>query len=120
MFPLIFILIMPVRLHHLNITSYPSANLITKSLNYCVTFSNDHCVFKDLTTKRRTGLGKMHDGLYFLQPSHALLAASSPQFDIWHWRLGHTSHSRLVDLSREFSFISSSTNCECTVCPLAK
>ena len=88
-----------------------SVSQLTKSLKCLVSFYDSHCIFQDPTTKRTIGLGKVHDGLYFLQPSHALPAASSPLFDLWHWRLGHPSLSRLVDLTKEFPFIIASNKC---------
>lgn len=70
--------------------------------------------------KKTIGLGKVHDGLYFLQPYHVLLAASPPSFDTWNWQLGHLAQSRLVVLSKDFPFIIVLNNCKCIVCPLAK
>lgn len=117
----------PINFHLQNVFYIPSfkynflsVSQLTKSLRCLVSFYDSHCIFQDRTTKRAIGLGKVHDGLYFLKPSHALLVASSPLFDLWHWRLGHPSHSRSVDLSKEFLFITVSNKCKCTVCPIAK
>eukprot|EP00268_Persea_americana_P016234 TRINITY_DN17686_c0_g2_i1.p1 TRINITY_DN17686_c0_g2~~TRINITY_DN17686_c0_g2_i1.p1 ORF type:complete len:177 (-),score=16.56 TRINITY_DN17686_c0_g2_i1:466-996(-) len=68
------------------------------------------------------GMGKEHGGLYYYHltsSSTALTAHQHGQFDIWHYRLGHPSHSRLLALSKIVDGISISS-CHCDVCPLAK
>lgn len=53
-----------------------SVTQLTNSLNCIVIFPNNYCVFGNFAMNRTIGLGKVHDGLYFLQPSNALLVAS--------------------------------------------
>lgn len=77
------------------------------------------------------GLGKEKDGLYVLQlnanaadvsgpPSAAATSASPSLFDLWHYRLGHISDSRLSFLHHQDPIITVLSNFYCTTCPLAK
>ena len=80
-----------------------SVTQLTKSLNCLIIFSYSHCMFQDSARKKTIGLSKVYDGLYFLQHSHALLAASTLSFDIWYWRLGHLAQSTLVKTIKRLS-----------------
>ena len=101
-------------LHHvLYIPGFP-ANLlfiraITKALHCGVFFFPHHCVFQDLDTGRRIGLGRENGrGIYELvadslstgiQALFALSASSSSLHDslLWHCRLGHPSFVKLKE-----------------------
>ena len=80
-----------------------SISAITKALHCGVFFYPHHCVFQDLDTGRRIGLGRENGrGIYELvadspstglQALFALSASSSSLHDsfLWHCRLGHPS-----------------------------
>lgn len=101
-----------------------SVSKITKSLNCAVIFFPDFCVFQDLVSKQMIGLGKEHNGLYYyyptIFPTVLLTQQQHPAFDLWHWRLGHPSASRLPYLAKSINNFSSSHDLFCHVCPLSK
>ncbi|XP_078433700.1 uncharacterized protein LOC144704992 [Wolffia australiana] len=84
-----------------------SISAITKALHCGVFFYPHHCVFQDLDTGRRIGLGRENkSGIYELvvdspssglQALFALSASSSSLHDsfLWHCRLGHPSFGKL-------------------------
>ena len=84
-----------------------SISAITKALHCGVFFFPHHCVFQDLDTGRRIGLGRENGrGIYELvadspstglQALFALSASSSSLHDsfLWHCRLGHPSFVKL-------------------------
>ena len=86
-----------------------SINAITKALHCGVFFFPHHCVFQDLDTGRRIGLGRENGrGIYELvadspstglQALFALSASSSSLHDsfLWHCRLGHPSFVKLKE-----------------------
>ena len=97
--------------HVLYIPGFPanllSISAITKALHHGVFFFPHHCVFQDLDTGRRIGLGRENGrGIYELvadspstglQALFALSASSSSLHDslLWHCRLGHPSFVKL-------------------------
>lgn len=101
-----------------------SVSKITKSLNCAVIFFPDFCVFQDLVSKQMIGLGKEHNGLYYyyptIFPTVLLTQQQHHAFDLWHWRLGHPSASRLPYLAKSINNFSSSHDLFCHVCPLSK
>ena len=86
-----------------------SISAITKALHCGVFFFPHHCVFQDLDTGRRIGLGRENGrGIYELvadspstglQALFALSASSSFLHDsfLWHCRLGHPSFVKLKE-----------------------
>jgi hypothetical protein len=75
------------------------------------------------------GLGEKRGGLFhLLQPAskfstnpsvnYAVLKTSST--DLWHFRLGHVSNSRISMLHKLVPFISVDSNKICNICPMAK
>ena len=99
--------------HVLYIPRFPanllSISAITKALHCGVFFFPHHCVFQDLDTGRRIGLGRENGrGIYelvadspstSLQALFALSASSSSLHDslLWHCRLGHPSFVKLKE-----------------------
>ena len=81
-----------------------SVGKLTKNLCYCLIFVGDCCFILDLAQWSTIGLGKAHNGLFLLQDSDcrphasALVSAVSPSSssDLWHNRLGHPCHSKLL------------------------
>ena len=99
--------------HVLYIPRFPanllSISAITKALHCGVFFFPHHCVFQDLDTGRRIGLGRENGrGIYELvddspstgiQALFALSASSSSLHDslLWHCHLGHPSFVKLKE-----------------------
>ena len=87
-----------------------SISAITKALHCGVFFFPHHCVFQDLDTSRRIGLGRENGrGIYELvadspstglQALFALSASSISLHDsfLWHCRLGHPSFVKLKEI----------------------
>jgi hypothetical protein len=111
-----------------------SVSRLTRDLNCSIIFFPYWCLLQDLATRRMIGLGKQHNGLYYLvalatkqhtskqtptinQPTCNLITSST---NLWHNRLGHTSPSRLRFIAQNFLNFSIQSNNTCHVCPLAK
>ncbi|KAI9177333.1 hypothetical protein LWI28_013780 [Acer negundo] len=83
----------------------------------------------DLAMRRMIGLGKQHDGLYYLaalatkksaptkRPACNLTISST---NLWHNRLGHASPPRLSFIAKNFLKFLVQSNKACHICPLAK
>lgn len=105
---------------------------LTKSLNCCVTFFPNHCVFQDLKTRTTIGRGHVEDGLYVLDGKPHVASSvqqlSAPRIKDnsscsislfqWHQRLGHPSFSLLKHLFLHLCSKSSVFQCDC--CEFAK
>ena len=84
-------------------TNLLSISAITRALFCCVTFFPFHCIFQDLRTGRRIGLGReTGQGVYELvsdEPSSGLqalfVASSASSSLLWHRRLGHPCFDKL-------------------------
>ena len=68
--------------------------------------------------KRMIGLGKQHNGLYYLTPKQNFYLANSIRrlSSLWHQRLGHASFAPLQVLSKSIY----DDNHDCNICPRAK
>jgi hypothetical protein len=121
-----------------------SFNLISVSkllcnVHCCIIFLSGHCFIQNLLTWKTIGLGREKSGLFHLLlpesrrhssavktsiPIRANVSALSPfknsVSDIWHFRLGHISNSRIKLLHDSIPAISCNPFTICTVCPLAK
>lgn len=109
--------------------NFISIKKFAQELNSCVIFLLNVCFIQDLSTWTTIQMGEAKSGLYQVLPLVTLpmdlqetlnhitstpsLAASAMnrknEFDIWHYRMGHPSHSKLA-----------SQNNPSSVCPLAK
>ncbi|CAN1766532.1 Retrovirus-related Pol polyprotein from transposon TNT 1-94 [Linum perenne] len=85
-------------------------------------FSAVVCTFQDTRSSRMIGTAELWNGLYYLSISqsssqqHTSSVNSAVLFDLWHFRLGHTSIKGLTQtLSPRCS-----TEFHCPVCPIAK
>jgi hypothetical protein len=111
-----------------------SVSHLTRDLNCLIIFFPYWCLLQDLVTRRMIGLGKQHNGLYYLvalatkqnmtnpsstitQPTCHLTISST---NLRHNRLGHTSPSRLRFIAKFFKKFSIQSNTICSVCHLAK
>lgn len=87
-----------------------STSTLIKNINCCVIFLTGFCFIQNLHTWRTIGLGREHGGLFHLLQvskgsisipiSHFISALVSNNvkdvsLDIWHFRLGHLSQSRM-------------------------
>jgi hypothetical protein len=109
-----------------------SASKLIKSLCCCLIFLSNYCFIQTLSPWKTIGLGKEHNGLYYLQISDSVHADSTPRVfstsvkipssfaDIWHYRLGHPSSSRISLIHNLVPSIPFDSNNVCTVCPIAK
>ncbi|CAN1189995.1 Retrovirus-related Pol polyprotein from transposon TNT 1-94 [Linum perenne] len=85
-----------------------SVSQLTKTLPVSLHFESNACLIQDLHTMRKIGSAREARGLYqldFPSHSHTSLAASSFNFqpqdiNIWHFRLGHPSNSRIQLLNK--------------------
>jgi len=115
-----------------------SVSKLVRSFNYCFLFFANYCFIQNLTWMT-IGVGREANGLFYLLDNPIMLSkvdSSSCKFpvplqfsatvkfvstDIWRYRLGHLSPSRLQLLHSNNPHIS----CDliptpCTICPLAK
>ncbi|XP_075475807.1 uncharacterized protein LOC142512623 [Primulina tabacum] len=84
-----------------------SVSKLTRALKCIVIFSPDFCVVHDATTRKTIGLGKQHNGLYYLTQDQnpALAHTIRKHSNLWHQRLGHPSSSPLQILSKSIRAI---------------
>jgi hypothetical protein len=84
------------------------------------------------------GSGELIEGLYYLtskaKPSHTCTTQTTtqirnathssnihiPSLALWHFRLGHLSHNRLLSMKHEFPFVTVDHNSVCDICHLAR
>jgi len=100
-----------------------SVSKLLSSLHHTLTFTSYSCVIQDLTTNKRIGSVKLHDGLYLLHSQDFLHNSSFCYATIplsWHSRLGHPSNDRLTLLQKKYSYISTNKNYVCDACHKAK
>jgi hypothetical protein len=104
---------------------------ITTSLHCVVIFWPDHCVFKDIKTRRTIGCGTKKGKLYYLDltssSSNALAqslavtsSTSSSNIWLWHKRFGHISFGYLKYLLPELFSNATLPVLKCETCELAK
>jgi len=106
-----------------------SASKLIKYLTCCLIFIANHCFIQNLVNWKTIGVGEERGGLFYLLQTPKVFAATSrvltaslkdPSSDLWHYRLGHLSHSRLSLLHSLVPSVSVDSNKVCNVCPLAK
>ena len=111
-----------------------SINLIAVSKlchtpNFLLTFNNSKCVIQDQRTMKMIGFANEHGGLYYLNLTNKNASVSAidgssypsiPTKALWHFRLGHPSHSRLVSLKSKFPYVVVDQGGVCDVCHLAR
>jgi len=89
-----------------------SVSKLTETLCCCLIFLGDCFFIQDLAQWSTIDLGKAHNGLFLLQDSDcrphasalATAVSSVSPLDLWHSRLGHPSHSKLLLLKQFVHF----------------
>jgi hypothetical protein len=113
-----------------------STSKLTRNAKCCLIFLASFCFIQNLLTWKTIGLGREKDGLFHLMlqddydlnfPSITATVNASIPFsvkdvsaNVWHYRLGHISHSRISLLHSLVPAIECKQHTTCTVCPLAK
>lgn len=98
---------------------------LTFDLNCIVTYQVNSCLIQDQARKMMIGSGKLHNGVYVLQPEEAgscsVAHGKEDHTLLWHARMGHPSSQSLQRIS---SSLSSSLDLSrldcCDVCHRAK
>ena len=75
-------------------------------------FTDTSCEIQDLLTSKMISVAKVRNGLYALEGQVVQVSSSphlvnfcSSKLDLWHCRLGHPSHDRLLVMQKQYSFI---------------
>ncbi|KAK2390516.1 putative mitochondrial protein [Trifolium repens] len=112
---------------HLNLISVPKLCIDNM---YNVSFNDDQCLIQERKNSRMIGLGKLVEGLYYLTVDKAPIIASSqtqaqsssfiPKAAVWHFKFGHLSHNRLLELNKSFPFVKVDSNSACDICHYAR
>jgi hypothetical protein len=109
-----------------------SASKIIKFLQACLIFLAGFCFIKNLCPWRMIGVGREEGGLFYLLQDSKVSSTPSSSYttcfssiktslnDVWHYRLGHPSITRMHLLHNKFPEISCNSHDTCTVCPLAR
>ncbi|KAK2361432.1 putative mitochondrial protein [Trifolium repens] len=99
------------------------------SLHCLIQFHDSQCLIQDQKSLRMIGSAREHEGLYYLNLTDRIAhvatidgshTPSIPQQAIWHFRLGHLSHSRMTRLHTKFPYVILDQNGVCDICHLAK
>jgi hypothetical protein len=114
-----------------------SASKLLKNLHCCLIFLAGYCFIQSLHHWRTIGVAKEKAGLFYLLPENEVSSNASesvpsfhkhvsfnsikePSCDLWHYRLGHPSNSRIRLIQSIVPAISCKQNEICSICPLAK
>nr|GMC90443.1 Integrase, catalytic core [Ipomoea batatas] len=71
-----------------------SVGRLTKDFDCALTFFSDFCIMQDLPSRKLIGVGRMHGGLYYMEPAYRegmAMSVKSKDSSIWHRRLGDAS-----------------------------
>jgi hypothetical protein len=120
-----------------------SVSKLIQTLHCCLIFLGSYCFMQNLSPWKTIGVGEERSGLYHLLQvsgkhspivsnsvvsffnniSNSAVSATSIKNvsdDIWHYRLGHVSSSRMHLLHQYIPAMVVNKNNVCTICPLAK
>jgi hypothetical protein len=113
---------------------------LIKSLKCCLIFLAGYYFIQNLHNWRTIGVGEKVAGLFYLMQANKVSANASisapfipsffkhlsfnsikdPSCNLWHYRLGHPSHSRMKLIQSIVPSISCKHDSVCPICPLAK
>ena len=118
-----------------------SARKLTQTLHCCLIFFPHFCYIQDLSVWKTIGMGEVRQGLYHMLqgevspsalsdtlrkmsplssfPISASVTSNDQNFDVWHYRLGHSSYS-VSNIDGEVHFSKIPNEKPCSICPLAK
>jgi hypothetical protein len=102
-----------------------SASKLIKSLTCCLIFLANFCFIQSLLDWMTIGVGRQQGDLFYLLNKPKVRTVCSVSIkdvstDLWHYRLGHLSNSRMKLLANFIPSVSCNSESICTVCPLAK
>jgi hypothetical protein len=107
-----------------------SVSRVTQDLNCVFAFTDDLCFIQN-STQRMIGSGRMLNGLYYLEGTQSQFQPMTgnqcnslviPKTALWHFRLGHTSITRLELLQKLYPNIDINNKVEfcCDICHYRK
>ncbi|GAU46782.1 hypothetical protein TSUD_351810 [Trifolium subterraneum] len=113
----------------LNLLSVPR---LTHNSKFVVLFDNLDCLIQEKKSLKMIGSGELIEGLYYLTNKPQPVSANSsisinpssnihiPKQALWHFRLGHLSHARLLLMQSSFPFVTIDEHAVCDICHLAR
>jgi hypothetical protein len=102
---------------------------LCQSTHCSVQFLDSQCLIQDPKSLRMIGSAREHEGLYYLNLADKIAHVTTidgshlptiPKEALWHFRLGHLSHSRITRLHTKFPYVIIDQNGVCDICHLAK
>ncbi|OMO64840.1 Integrase, catalytic core [Corchorus capsularis] len=114
--------------HVLNIPDFKcnliSVGRLTNDLNCALIFISDFCVIQDLPSRRLIGVGRLRDGLYYLEPVHnggVLMSVNKGKdSSVWHRMLGHASNEKIRQIQLSCCEVVCENVLHCDSCLRAK
>ncbi|OMO75305.1 Integrase, catalytic core [Corchorus capsularis] len=114
--------------HVLNIPDFKcnliSVGRLTNDLNCALIFIADFCVIQDLPSRRLIGVGRLRDGLYYLEPVRnggvAMSVNKGKDSSVWHRRLGHASNEKIQQIQLSCCEVVCENVLHCDSCLRAK
>ncbi|KAL9233052.1 hypothetical protein vseg_008093 [Gypsophila vaccaria] len=100
-----------------------SVSQLLSAQRISIQFTNTECVIQDLASMMRIGVGRLLDGLYFLEmgePVHVNVVTRKETNKLWHQRLGHPSMQAMEHLPDITKNKSNSDFLFCDICVRAK
>ena len=110
-----------------------SVSKLCREQNCKLEFEADICIIQAKNTLRKIGLAKERHGLYYLETdekhkvSVSNISASLeshgehvPDGVLWHLRLGHLSHDRMICMNKMYSYVPISPHTACDVCQMCR
>ncbi|CAH9113207.1 unnamed protein product, partial [Cuscuta epithymum] len=91
-----------------------SVSQLTSDLNCTFTFSSDLCILQNTSSRKLIGVGKLCNGLYYIeeQRSEGIAMSVASSSDLWHQRLGHASDGKLQHITSIKDFRRNNNFCD--------
>lgn len=110
-----------------------SASKLCREQSCTLTFKSGICMIQEENAMRTIGLAKEQDGLYYLEAEQkatgsvsSLIVSTdknkvsvSPAI-LWHMRLGHLAHDRMLCLHKKYSYVPIASHTACDVCHFSR
>ncbi|MCH79609.1 retrovirus-related Pol polyprotein from transposon TNT 1-94 [Trifolium medium] len=119
-----------------------SVSKLSDPSKYIVLFDGVYCYIQEKMSLKMIGSGELLNGLYYLKtsfktnpiikpattiqantnhiPTHTTSNCSIPSQAIWHFRFGHLSNKRLLNMKHDFPIVNIDHGSICDICHLAK